>query len=152
MRQPERSKASSVQRAVRLIANARLPQLRPPAHIRLRRGDVPYWDAIIDCRSRDEWRPIDLYLVAQLARTMADAEAEQQALAAESTVITNKRGRLVKNPRLAVVDRLLLRELSLRRGLRIATAAKSNDLAARRALERSIEDAVRDDDGDGLLA
>ena len=140
MRRPPRTSAEA---AVKTMMQAGLPPLEPPAHVRLRALDRPFWDAILKARGRDEWMDYDLAVVAQLARCQADIERESRALERESTVIEGDRG-TVANPRCSVLQQLTLRELSLMRILRIAgrdAGLTSEKDAAQRKLLRQAEKA-----------
>ena len=50
------------------MVDAAKPPIDPPAHVRLRDGDRPFWDGIVRARARDEWCESDLVVAAQLAR------------------------------------------------------------------------------------
>lgn len=112
--------------------------IQPPAHCKLRAGDLPFWDGIVCARTRDEWTAADLVVAAQLARCQADIEREQVQLDTESTVIENDRGTLVVNARVAVLEQFARREMALMRSLRMGGKAAGNtgDEAERRKLQR----------------
>lgn len=145
MRKTHRS--NSVEAAVQAALTAGQPDILPPSHVRLRPDDLPFWRAVIHARARHEWaREADLVVAGQLARCMADIESENQLLVAEGHVTG---GRV--NPRAAVVDALIRRELAYMRSLRLAGAAAGDprDEAGRRRLEqtaRSIRAELQDDD------
>src|ERR1035437_4638042 len=103
-------RSDSTTAALIAIENARKPPPAPPAHVKLRDSDKPYWDSIIAGRARDEWTPVSLVLAAQLARCQSDIETEQATLAAEGSVIAGK-----VNPRATVVDVLGKRQMALMR-------------------------------------
>ena len=68
-----RQRIDSAAGAVATMAAA-ARDLSPPKHIKLRRGDLPFWDAVIAERARSEWTDADLAVAANLARAMHDAE------------------------------------------------------------------------------
>ena len=90
-----------------------------PSHTLLRPGDQAFWDGIILSRAHDEWTKADLVVAAQLARTQADIEKQQQLLDCEGAVIDNARGTPVMNPRVSVLEGLARREMALMRTLRM---------------------------------
>jgi hypothetical protein len=46
----------------------------PPDHVRIRKGDMPFWDSVISEKPKSEWTESDLIVAANLARAMADSE------------------------------------------------------------------------------
>jgi hypothetical protein len=115
-----------------------------PDHIKLRDCDRPYWDAVLRARALDEWGKVELALAAQLARVMADIDAEQERMAEESAVLQSK-GWPCVNPRLTAITNLTGRQIKLMSALRITgmvVADNENPLPARKA-EREAERAVR---------
>lgn len=68
-----RQRIDSAAGAVAVMAAA-TRDLSPPKHLKLRRGDLPFWEAVIAERAKSEWTAADLAVAANLARAMADAE------------------------------------------------------------------------------
>jgi hypothetical protein len=135
-RKPRSDSAAS---AIDAMVNASKPLPEIPAHVRLDKRHLPFWDGIIRARARSEWIKTDLVVAAQLARTQYDIEKEAETLEAEGSVIENNRGTPVMNPRHAVLEQLARREMALMRALRITGAAAGidpRDLAKQRNLER----------------
>lgn len=126
--------------------------MTPPAHIRLRNGDWPFWLGIL--RSRDEWGEADLPVVAQLARAMADAEAEARKLQREGMVVLNAAGKPVRNVRFERVDQLIKLEMALMRTLGIGGryAGDARDQRGRRAAQRQAERVQAELESEELLA
>ena len=136
-----RAPRTSAESAVKAMMQAGLAPLDPPKHVRLRKGDRPFWDGILRARGRDEWVEYDLVVVAQLARCQADIETESKALDAESSVLENARGTKVMNPRISVLEQLARREMALMRTLRMAGRdaglTSEKDTAQRRLLRQA---------------
>lgn len=151
----KRIRATSAEAAVKAMVDVSRGLLRPPAHVRLRKGDEPFWEGVIRARARDEWSEADLVVAAQLARCQRDIETESLALEDENSVLMNARGTQVMNPRLTVLEQLARREMALMRTLRMGgrAAGDPRDESGRRAAERRAE-AVRKEVGeeDELLA
>lgn len=142
----KRVRSDSAFAAVKAMTDTAKPLPGVPAHVRLRAGDLPFWDGILRARARDEWTEPDLVVAAQLARCQADIEREQQTLEGESTVIENARGTSVMNPRVSVLEQLARREMALLRTLRMGgrVAGDSRDEATRRKIQRQAE-SLRDE-------
>jgi hypothetical protein len=151
-RKPRSDSAAS---AIDAMVNASKPLPEIPAHVRLDKRHLPFWDGIIRARARSEWIETDLVVAAQLARTQYDIEKESETLESEGSVIENARGTPVMNPRHAVLEQLARREMALMRALRITGAAAGidpRDLAKQRTLERQSRDTKDELLEDDLLA
>ena len=68
-----RQRIDSAAGAVATMAAA-ARDLSPPVHLKIRKGDLPFWDAVIAEKPKSEWTDSDLTVAANLARAMADAE------------------------------------------------------------------------------
>eukprot|EP01035_Chromulina_nebulosa_P031537 gene31537-biopygen20260 len=79
---PRRKRSDSAAAAIAATQAAALGPLEPPAHVTLRPGDRPFWNAIMLARARDTWTEVDLTTAATLARTQADIEDLHATLAA----------------------------------------------------------------------
>lgn len=151
-RKPRSDSAAS---AIDAMVNASKPLPEIPAHVRLDKKHIPFWDGIIRVRARSEWIETDLVVAAQLARCQYDIEKESELLESEGSVIENARGTCMMNPRHAVLEQLARREMALMRALRITGAAAGidpRDLAKQRNLERQSRDTKDELLEDDLLA
>ena len=151
---PRKSRSDSAKAAIDAAIAAASPLPEKPTHVKLREIDLPFWSDIIRARARDEWTDADLIVAAQLARTMADIEAESEKLDYEGSVIENGRGTPVMNPRHAVLEQLARREMAMMRSLQMVGSAKGDkrDLENKRKLERDANKARDDLALDDLLA
>lgn len=150
-----KSRTDSASAAIDAMVNASKPLPDIPAHVRLDKRHIPFWEGIIRARARSEWIETDLVVAAQLARTQFDIEKEAETLEAEGSVIENNRGTPVMNPRHAVLEQLARREMALMRALRITGAAAGidpRDLAKQRTLERESRATKEELQEDDLLA
>ena len=123
---PKRNRSDSAAAAVRAAQAAALGPIDPPAHVALREGDRPFWNAIVTARARDTWTAIDLTTAANLARTQADIERLQVDLDAVGYVLVDGK----PNPVAALVDVLTRRTVALSRALHVhaqATVGRSAD-------------------------
>lgn len=123
--------------------------LDPPAHVRLREGDRPFWDAIVSARARNRWDDADLAIAANLARTEADIETLQERLDREGHVIENQKGTPIANPLHAILETLTRRAVALSRMLHVHPEAKDGEsrdqgkkLGKQRQAGQSIQTAV----------
>ena len=97
----------------------------PPAHVALREGDRPFWDAIVTSRARDTWTLIDLCTAGNLARAQADIEFLQKVLDENGYVLDGK-----VSPVAVLVETLTRRTVALSRALHVhaqATVGRSAD-------------------------
>lgn len=136
-----------------LAAATPLPDV--PKHVKLRDGDVAFWEGIVRARSRDEWTAATLIVAAQLARCQADIERESALLDTEGSVIENQRGTPVMNPRHAVLEQLSRRGLALMRSLQIhasATQGEKADVDKARSIQAQAEKARASLADEDLLA
>lgn len=150
----KRIRATSAESAVKAMLDAAQAPLAPPAHVRLRDGDMPFWDGVVRARARDEWADADLVVAAQLARCQADLEKEQVLLDKEGSVLHNGRGTMVMNARVSVLEGLARREMALLRTLRMGgrVSGDARDDVLRRQIQRQNEKAVEEQSDDDLLA
>lgn len=104
---------------------------------------------------RGEWTQHMIRLAADLARTMADARDETDAIRREGSVVTGAAGGPIRNPRCAQLASLQATITSMRRSLAIHSRAKggmdTQGLARRRDIQRANEAFPLDDD-ENLLA
>lgn len=142
---PKRRRSDSAAAAIVAAQSAALGAIDPPAHIVLRPGDRPFWDAVVTARARDTWTSIDLCTAANLARTQADIEHLQAKLDTEGYVVEGK-----ANPLAALIETLTRRVVNLSRALHThaaATVGRSADSVKALANERT----ARQDEDDDLI-
>lgn len=134
---PRRRRSDSSTAAVAAAQAAALGPIDPPAHVALREGDRPFWNAVVKARARDTWNDTDLTTAANLARTQADIENLQAKLDAEGYVVDDK-----INPKAKLVETLSRRAVALSRVLHVhaeATQGRSRDAGNALANERQAE-------------
>lgn len=147
-----RQRIDSAAGAVATMAAA-ARDLSPPAHLRIRKGDLPFWDAVIAEKPKSEWTDSDLAVAANLVRAMADAER----VAGYSVVGGGNINGAKLLETIDVSDKLARRIVTLRRALGLDNRSKNGeqrDVNKRREHASEIE-AGRNplaEDGDSLLA
>lgn len=132
------TRSDSAAAAVQAAQNAAQAPLEPPAHVTLSEGARPFWAALVRNRARDKWNDADLATAAILARAQFDVERHEAAIAVEGDLIEG-----ALNPRLALVDKLGRRIMSLSRLLHVhpeATQGRAQDQGNKLALERDAEE------------
>ena len=151
----KRAPSNTVNSQIRAMVNAAAPEFEPPAHVRMRDKDRPFWSSIMSSRARDEWSKNDFIVAAQLARCQADIETESEIVDSEGSVVTNARGTQVMNPRHSVLEQLARRELALMRALAMTASSAGKDkdkLEKSRQLQRKSENLRDELEDDSLLA
>ena len=119
-----KQRVDTVQGALNTMENAIAGPLEPPAHVRLREGDRPFWDSIVMARARDRWDTADLEIAGNLARCKADIERLQSEIDKEGDTIENARGTMVMNPKHTLLETLSRRAVALSRMLHVHAEAK----------------------------
>lgn len=150
----KRARSDSTAAAIAAAKAVAAGPLQPPAHIKLREGDWPFWEAITRARARDTWNDVDLAKAANLARCQADIERITAELMNETDIIENARGTMVVNPKHALLETLSRREIALSRVIHVhaeATVGKSEDASKALETERKARQSA-DTDDDGLIA
>ena len=140
--------------ATAAVAAAQSGAIEPPAHVKLRECDWPFWASIVHARARENWTAPDLENAAVLARCKADIERISAEIAAEGDTVVNQRGTQIVNPKHTLLETLTRRSIALSRMLHVhaeatvgeARAEKKPNQAAGKA--KSAMEAV----DDGLIA
>lgn len=147
-----KTRSDAVGVAIKAMENAAKAIPRPP--VALRQQDEAFWPGIYKAKSVDEWTDAHLVVGAQLARTMADLEKQQEALDAEGAVLENARGTMVMNPRVTVLEGLARREMALMRALGLTGKANVDprDQAGKRKIEQQSRKLREELEDDPLLA
>lgn len=144
-----KTRSDSVTTAVKAAQAASLGPIQPPAHIRLRAIDIPYWNCIVMARAADTWTDIDLAHAANLAHAQADINRIQEELEDETDIVTNAKGTQVVNPKHALLNTLSVRSMALSAKLHVhaaATVGRSEDAGKKLGAEKQARAAVSDED------
>jgi hypothetical protein len=117
MTQKTRSDKNSVTAAVENFSGA-MQSIPLPEGIELRSDlEVVIWDQFTRARAREDWRDMDLLLLAKVVRMEADIRRHQETLDRTGVLIKNKRETMVANPLLSVIDMLERRQLAVIRSM-----------------------------------
>ena len=149
-----KTRSDSITQAVKAAQAASVGPIKPPAHIRLRDIDIPYWNCIVMARAADTWTDFVLAHAANLAHAQADINRIQEELENEKDIITNAKGTKVVNPKHALLNTLSVRTMALSAKLHVhaaATVGRSADAGKKLGTEKEARSAVASADEDGLI-
>lgn len=147
-----RTRSDSTTAAVAATQAAASGPINPPAHLKLRDNDWPYWEAIVQARAAGTWNNADLALAVNLARTQADIQRLGDELEDEGDVLINARGTAVVNPKHTLLETLTRRAVALSRALHVhaeATVGRSRDAGNKLKVEEEARDVVDQAASDG---
>lgn len=117
MSQKKRSDKNSVTAALGGFKGA-MDSVPLPQGVELRSdAEAVIWEQFTRARAREDWRDMDLLLLAKVVRMEADIRQHQETLDRSGVLIQNKRGTLVANPLLAVIDTLERRQMAVIRSM-----------------------------------
>ena len=153
MSQKSRSDKNSITAALGSFAGA-IASVPVPQGIELRSDDeAVIWDQFTRARAREDWRDLDLILLAKVVRMEADIRKHQETLDRSGVLIQNKRGTLVPNPLIAVIDTLERRQMAVIRSMSLnQMASDPRTINASAKSVSSARGALQSLDDDGLLA
>ena len=140
----KRGRSDTASAGVTAAQNAALEPLEPPAHVKLRDGDLPFWNSIVRARARDTWNDVDLENAANLCRCKADIERLSEEIKIEGDIIENERGTKVINQKHTLLEILSRRAVALSRMLHVhaeATVGKSEDASKTLKTQNKAKDA-----------
>ena len=153
MSQKKKTDKNSVTAAVQAFKGA-IETVSLPEGIELRSElEHTIWGQFTRARAREDWRDLDLILLAKVVRMEADIRQHQDTLDRSGVLIQNKRGTLVANPLLSVVDTLERRQLAVIRSMSLNQLASDprtiNGAAQTQSQSRNLMEDFR---GQGLIA
>ena len=147
-----KNRTDSTTGKMQAIRGAKSTIIQPPAHVRLREQDLPYWADIVAARAADSWNPSDLTAAAQLARCRADIERFQDELDREPPILYSEKGTAHANPKFSIIEQLVRRQQALMRIVYVhaqatlgSTGTAANKSKAQREAQGKLE--KKDDDG-----
>ena len=81
------------------------------------------WRQFTRVRAREDWRDMDLILVAKITKLEADIRQHTATLDVSGILIKNKRETLIVNPLISVIDTLERRQLAIIRSMSLNQTA-----------------------------
>ena len=117
MSQKKRSDKNSTSAALAGFSGAMEP-VPLPEGVTLRDDDEHViWGQFSRARARDDWRDMDLILLTKIVKMESDIRKHQDALDQAGVLLENKRGTMVANPLLTVIDTLERRQMAVIRSM-----------------------------------
>ena len=111
------------------------------------------WSQFARARAREDWRDMDLLLLAKVVRMEADIRKHQAMLDRTGVLTENKRGTVIPNPLLSVIDTLERRQLAVIRSMSLnQTASDPRTINGAAKNEGKALNALRAFSDDGLIA
>ena len=117
MSQKKRSDKNSATAAVSGFQGA-IDSVPLPQGVKLRsEAEHTIWEQFTRARAREDWRDLDLILLSKVVRMEGDIREHQDTLDRSGVLIQNKRGTLVPNPLINVIDTLERRKMAVIRSM-----------------------------------
>ena len=126
----------------------------PPAGVELRSDKVHLiWSQFTRARVKEDWRDMDLILLAKIVKMEADIRTAQVELDAVGMMVENKRGTQIPNPLISVIDTLERRQLAVIRSMSLnQTASDPRTINGTAKVESEARAALKDVGVAGLIA
>jgi hypothetical protein len=153
MSQKKRSDKNSVTAALGGFKGA-IESVPLPQGVELRSEDeMVIWGQFTRARAREDWRDMDLLLLAKVVRMEADIRQHQAAVEAQGVIIENQRGTPIPNPLLAIIDTVERRQLAVIRSMSLnQQASDPRTLNGSAKNMQSAKSIASDASGGGLIA
>ena len=153
MSQKRRSDKNSVTAALGGFKGA-MDSVPLPQGVELRSDEeVVIWDQFTRARAREDWRDMDLLLLAKVVRMEADIRSYQTQVEQQGSIVENQRGTPIPNPLLNIIDTVERRQLAVIRSMSLNQQASDprtlNGAAKNVSKART---AIDDASDDGLIA
>ena len=125
-----------------------------PMGVELRSDEeLTIWGQFTRARAREDWRDMDLILLAKVVRIEADIRKHQHTLDRSGVLIKNKRETLIANPLLSVIDTLQRQQLSIIRSMSLnQQASDPRTINSRMGNAQSDRATIESQGIEGLLA
>jgi hypothetical protein len=89
-----------------------------PEGVELRTDDERIiWDQFTRARAREDWRDMDLILLAKIVRMEADIRRYQDQVEKQGDIVENRRGTQIPNPFLSIINTVENRQLRVIRSM-----------------------------------
>ena len=153
MSQKKRSDKNSVTAALSGFKGA-MDSVPPPEGVQLRSDEeMIIWDQFTRARAREDWRDMDLLLLAKVVRMEADIRKHQSDVDVQGWIVENQRGTQIPNPLIAIIDTIERRQLAVVRSMSLnQQASDPRTLNASAKNMKSARSAIDDASEGGLIA
>ena len=117
------------------------------------KAEVILWEQLTRVRSVEDWRDVDLLIVAKIVKTEVDIRKHQKVLDKEGALVVNNRNVSVAHPLVAIIDTLQRQQLSLIRSISLnQQASDPRTLNGRASDNNANRDFIKKQGVEGLLA
>lgn len=153
MSQKKRSDKNSTSAALAGFAGA-METVPLPDGVTLRDDDERViWGQFSRARAREDWRDMDLILLTKIVKMESDIRKHQAALDETGVLLENKRGTMVANPLLTVIDMLERRQMAVIRSMSLnQQASDPRTINASAKNETKARNIVKSVGVEGLIA
>jgi len=153
MSQKKRSDKNSTSAALAGFAGA-MEAVPLPDGVTLRDDDERViWGQFSRARAREDWRDMDLILLTKIVKMESDIRKHQAALDQTGVLLENKRGTMVANPLLTVIDMLERRQMAVIRSMSLnQQASDPRTINASAKNETKARNIVKSVGVEGLIA
>jgi len=152
-RKAQRLGNNSIERQVAGFAGA-VGDIPLPEGVELRSDEERViWRQFTRARAREDWRDLDLLLLAKVVRVEADIRKHQETLDRSGVLIRNKRETLIENPLLRVIDTLQRQQMAIIRSMSLNSSGTDNrTIQAQAAVENRARGVIDNNSVESLLA
>jgi hypothetical protein len=151
MSQKKRSDKNSVTAALGGFKGA-MEGVPVPQGIELRNeAEMVIWDQFTRARAREDWRDMDLLLLAKVVKMEADIRQYQDQVEKQGAIVENQRGTPIPNPLLSIIDTVERRQLAVIRSMSLNQQASDPRTLNGSAKNASKARAAVDDASEGGL-
>ena len=153
MSQKKRSDKNSVTAALGGFKGA-MDSVPLPQGVELRSDEEKViWEQFTRARAREDWRDMDLLLLAKVVRMEADIRGYQSQVQIQGSIVENQRGTQIPNPLLAIIDTVERRQLAVIRSMSLnQQASDPRTLNGSAKNVSNARAAVDDASANGLIA
>lgn len=153
MSQKKRSDKNSVTAALGGFKGA-MDSVPLPQGVELRSdAEAVIWDQFTRARAREDWRDMDLLLLAKVVKMEADIRQYQEQVEKQGAIVENQRGTQIPNPLLSIIDTVERRQLAVIRSMSLnQQASDPRTLNGSAKNVSNARAAVDDASADGLIA
>jgi hypothetical protein len=124
---------------------------QPPAHIKVLKKHLPYWNNIVKARPIQLWTDSDLEMAAHLCIIKFELVRQQNIICKEGYVLERDNGSKYANPRHEVIEKLARRAIALSRVLHVhaqSAVGRHDDLGRYRDEEKEMAETLKNEYGD----
>lgn len=139
-----RKRSDSIEAKVQAFQGA-IKDIEPPEYIQITdEEELAVWRQFTRARAREDWRDMDLILLAKVVKTEVKIRRHEELLVSEGEIMENQRGTPIVNPRAQLIDTLTRQQLSVIRSMSLNQTASDARTVNAKAKTASEKDGPRD--------